>query len=117
MSDLNKAVLQKANAAVAAGDNEGFLAFCVDDVEWSTVGGDTLHGKHAVREWMAKEYTEPPTFTVHQMIADGEFVAAWGDIAVKDKQGKPVRHAYCDVWRFRDGKMVALKAFVIAAEA
>jgi uncharacterized protein len=25
-------------------------------------------------------------------------------------------YSYCDVWRFRDGKMVELKAFVIKTE-
>ena len=54
MSELNKQVLQQANAAVRAGDNEGFLSFCTDDIVWSTVGGDTLHGKQAVRAWMEK---------------------------------------------------------------
>ena len=44
MSELNKSVLQQANAAVQAGDNEGFLSFCTEDVVWSTVGGETLHG-------------------------------------------------------------------------
>ncbi|TWI60909.1 ketosteroid isomerase-like protein [Pseudoduganella lurida] len=113
MSELNKSVLQQANAAVTAGDNEGFLAFCAEDIAWSTVGAETLHGKGAVRAWMAKEYTQPPSFTVHNLIGDGDFVAALGDIEGKDADGKPTRNAYCDVWRFRDGKMVELRAFVI----
>lgn len=113
MSELNKTVLQRANAAVAAGDNEGFLSFCADDIVWSTVGGDTLRGKEAVRAWMAKEYVEPPRFTVHNLIAEGAFVVALGDITSKDGNGNPVPNAYCDVWRFRDGKMVELKAYVI----
>lgn len=117
MSDLNKTVLQKANAAVTAGDNEGFLAYCVDDVKWSTVGGDTLEGKEAVRAWMKKEYTEPPEFNVHTLIGDGEYVAALGGITSKDEQGKPVHNAYCDVWRFRDGKLAELRAFVIPEPA
>lgn len=113
MSELNKALLQKANAAVAAGDNEAFLSFCAEDIVWATVGGETLRGKEAVRAWMAKGYAEPPEFTVHNLIADGDFVAALGEIMSKDEQGKPVRNAYCDVWRFRDGKMVELKAYVV----
>lgn len=113
MSELNKSVLQQANAAVRAGDNEGFLAFCTDDIAWSTVGGATLHGKQAVREWMRREYVAPPEFTVQHLVADGDFVVALGDITGKDADGKPVRNAYSDVWRFRDGKMAELRAFVI----
>ncbi|GGY97457.1 nuclear transport factor 2 family protein [Pseudoduganella plicata] len=113
MSDTNKAILQAANAAVTAGDNETFLSHCADDIEWSTVGGETLHGKDAVRQWMATEYTTPPAFSVHALLADGDHVIALGDITANDAAGKPIPHAYCDVWRFRDGKMVELRAFVI----
>ncbi|QGZ38200.1 uncharacterized protein (TIGR02246 family) [Pseudoduganella flava] len=113
MSELNKSILQQANAAVRAGDNEGFLAFCTEDVVWSTVGGDTLHGKAAVRAWMATECTAPPEFTVDRLIADGENVVALGHIVSLDGQGKRVRNAYCDVWHVRDGKLAALQAYVI----
>lgn len=113
MSELNKTVLRNANAAVSNGDNEGFLSFCADDIIWSTVGGDTLRGKEAVRAWMAREYTVPPRFTVQQLIADGDLVAAIGEIESRDEQGRPVPSAYCDVWRFRDGKMAELRAWVI----
>jgi len=34
MSLSNKAILEKANAAVTTGDNEGFLFFCTDDTTW-----------------------------------------------------------------------------------
>lgn len=109
----NKAILQKANAAVTAGDNEAFLSHCTDDLVWSTVGGDTLHGKEAVRQWMKQAYTRPPEFNVHTLLEDGDYVVALGDITAEGPSGKPVPHAYCDVWRFRDGKMAELRAFVI----
>ena len=75
----------------------------------------SLTGKDAVRQWMQTAYVEAPDFELHRMIADGEFVAALGEIMVKDGQGQPVRHSYCDVWRFRDGLMAELRAFVIKA--
>ena len=115
MTGSHKEILWRANAAITKGDYEGFLAFCTEDTEWTFVGDRTLKGKDAVREWMASEYKEPPRFEVHQMIADGDFVAAIGEITLKDEAGKDVRHAYCDVWRFRDGKMAGLQAFVVQA--
>jgi uncharacterized protein len=116
MSETHKAILEKANAAIAKGDIEGFLKFCTEDTEWNFLGDQTIKGKEAVRQWMKATYLEPPTFTVHRMLGDGEFVAALGDIVVKDDKGKPARHEYCDVWRFRDGKMAELRAFVIATD-
>lgn len=113
MSELHKNVLQQANAAVSRGDNEGFLSFCTDDIVWSTVGGETLRGKEAVRAWMVDGYAEPPKFTVRDLVAEGDLVVAVGEIESKDEQGRPVRNAYSDVWRFRDGKMAELRAFVV----
>ena len=113
MSETHKEILKKANAAIEKGDFEGFLKFCTEDTEWHFLGEKTVSGKQAVRQWMTATYLEPPKFTVHQMIADGDFVAALGEIVVKDEEGKPAHHEYCDVWRFRDGKMAELRAFVI----
>ncbi len=113
MSEQNKSILRQANAAVRAGDNEGFLAFCTDDIVWSTVGGETLRGKEAVRDWMSKEYTVPPEFDVRHMVAEGDFVVALGAITSRSADGQAVPNAYSDVWRFRDGKMAELNAYVV----
>lgn len=109
----NKEVLQKANAAISAGDYEGFLALCTDETVWVFEGDTTLKGKAAVREWMKTAYKEPPKFNVHRMIAENEFVAALGEITLKDDTGNSVHNSYCDVWRFSDGKMAELHAYVV----
>jgi uncharacterized protein len=85
-------------------------------MEWTFVGDKTLKGKAAVRQWMATTYLEPPTFMVANLIAEGDFVTAVGDITMKDEGGKAAHYSYCDVWCFRGGKIVELRAFVIETE-
>jgi uncharacterized protein len=114
MLNNNKAILEAANAANVEGNYEGFLSFCTDDTKWTFVGDKTLNGKEAVRQYMAETYIEPPKFTVANLIAEGDFVTALGDITLKDKDGKADH--YCDVWRFRGDKMVELRAFVIKTD-
>ena len=111
----NKAILEKANAAITTGNNEGFLAFCTEDTKWTFVGDKVLDGKEAVRQWMRTAYAEPPTFMVENLIAEGDFVTALGRISMKDENGEMADYTYCDVWQFREGKMAALQAFVIKA--
>jgi len=113
MNEQNKSILKQANAAIADGDYEGFLSFCSDDTQWTFVGDQTIKGKKAVRQWMAETYLEPPEFTVINLIAEDDFVTAIGEITMKEQDGKDTHYSYCDVWRFRDGKMVELRAFVI----
>lgn len=116
MSENNKAILEAANAAIAEGNHEGFLSFCTDDTKWIFLGDKILNGKEAVRQWMATEYVEPPLNIVTNLIAEGDFVTALGDLTIKDKDGKRTDYSYCDIWRFRGGKMVELRAFVIPTE-
>ena len=113
MIDNNKSVLEKPNAAIRQGDHEGFLRYCTEDTKWVFVGDKTLEGKEAVRQWMQTAYKEPPTFIVENLIAEGEFVTATGEINIKDEAGEMALWLYCDVWKFNDGKMAELKAFVI----
>ena len=116
MSDKNKAILEEANVAIAKGNYEGFLSFCTDDTEWTFIGDRTLKGKEAVRQWMAMTYIDPPKFRVANLIAEGDFVTALGDITIKDEDGKVADYSYCDIWRFHGGKIVELRAFVIKTE-
>lgn len=113
MNQHNKAILEAANAAITEGDNEGFLSFCTEDIIWTFVGDKILRGKEAVRQYMEAVYVEPPKFMVENLIAEREFVTAVGKISMKNESGIMVDYTYCDIWRFRDGKMAELKAFVI----
>ncbi|MEJ5055847.1 nuclear transport factor 2 family protein [Sphingobacterium sp. MYb382] len=116
MKDNNKAILIKANAAVTAGDYEGFLSFCSEDTVWTFVGDETLVGKEAVRAYMAKAYVKPPVFQVDTFISEDDFVTAVGKISLMNKGGEMESFDYCDVWQFRDGKLFKLNAFVIASK-
>jgi len=114
MPQHNRDILQRANACIERGDIEGFLAFCADDIVWTAVGEAPLRGKEAVRRWMETAYAPPPQFTVSEMFEEGDRLAALGEIEVRDASGRTATHAYCDVWRVRDGRLAELQAFVVA---
>jgi ketosteroid isomerase-like protein len=115
-SAKNKEILLKGNAAIAEGNNEGFLLHCSEETIWRFVGEKTLKGKEAVRQWMATTYKEPPKVTVEHLIAEGNLLTAIGEVTMKNKEGNAERFSYCDVWKFNDGKIVELMAFVIKVE-
>lgn len=120
MSEQNKAIVEKVNTALAKGDTEEFLSFCADDVKWTIIGEKSVKGKDKIRQWMASmaaENSNLPDFTVDNVIAEGDFVAAHGDMTMKDKDDKSVPYSYCDVYRFRDDKIIELNSFVVKTEA
>jgi uncharacterized protein len=116
MAEKLKAILEKGNAAVTAGNYEGFVSLCTEDTEWTFIGDRILKGKEAVREWMQTTYLQPPKLTVTNLIAEGEYLTATGEVSMVDKEGKAMNYAYCDIWRFRGEKIVELRAFVIPIE-
>jgi uncharacterized protein (TIGR02246 family) len=117
MSATNKEIVKKIDEAFAAGNMEGFLAFCADDVEWTMVGDKTVKGKDAIRQWLAAMDMEPPQVTATHLIAEGDSVAAYGHMTMQDKDGQTTPYAYCDIYRFRDAHIVVMASFVMPTKA
>ncbi len=113
MSERNKEIIKKVNQAFAEGDTEKFLTFCADNVKWTMVGEKTVEGKDTIRKWMASMPSDPPRFTVDNVIGEGDFVTAYGEMTMTEKDGTPGSYSYCDVYRFRGDKIAELNAFVI----
>ncbi len=109
----NITILHTANEFIAKGDYESFLAYCTAETKWVFIGERILHGKEEVRAYLKEFYQEPPVFDVEKSIAEGDFVMVTGEIRLRNKDGKYDYFDYCDIWRFEDGKMAELKAFVI----
>ncbi|WP_294309420.1 nuclear transport factor 2 family protein [uncultured Chryseobacterium sp.] len=113
----NKEILQTANECIVKEDYEGFLDYCTEDIEWIFVGDRTLKGKNEVREYMHEVYFEPPVFNTEILIEEGDFVSVMGEISLKNQSGTYDHFSYCDNWRFENGKMAVLKAYVIKTES
>ncbi|MDR6487243.1 ketosteroid isomerase-like protein [Chryseobacterium vietnamense] len=111
---MNKTtILHTANEFVSNGDNESFLAYCTENTKWVFVGDRILNGKDEVRAYMKEFYQEPPVFNVEKSVEEGDYVMVTGEIRLKNKEGKYEHFDYCDIWRFENGKIAELKAFVI----
>ncbi len=114
MSDKYREIVEKINAAFAEGSTEGFLSYCVEDLEWTMVGEKHNKGKAAIREWMGSMDMGPPSFTVDHIIADGQHATAYGDMTMKgEKSGADENYSYCDIYRFEGDKVAELRSYVI----
>jgi ketosteroid isomerase-like protein len=116
MPTTNKEIVEKVNAAFAEEGLEGFLSFCADDVEWTIVGEKSVQGKEAIRTWIGSMGTGAPKFIVDQVIAEGDSVVAHGSMTMTEKDGSSVPYAYCDIYRFRDARIIRMISFVIKTE-
>lgn len=109
----HKSILLEANKAITEGDHEKFLSYCTADTRWIFVGDQTLKGIDEVRKYISEAYTTPPKFKVDLMIEEGDYLTAMGTISLLNENSEWQDFEYCDVWKFENGKMAELKAFVV----
>ena len=114
MSENYKEIVERANASFEENNLEGFLELCAEDVEWKMVGDKTSKGKDAIRQWMSSMgEMEPPKITNENQIVEGERVAAYGAMTMKNEKGETDSYGYCDIYRFKDGKIAELSSYVV----
>lgn len=109
----HKEILESANAAISQGDHQAFLSYLTENTKWTFLGDQVLSGKEEVKNYITEAYKEPPKFDVELMIEEGNYVTAIGKISLTNEDNEWIQYDYCDVWRFENGKMAELKAFVI----
>lgn len=119
MSDKNKETVEKVNKVIRENNLEEFLSFYTDDVQWTKVGDKAAIGKEELGKLIESLGDAPPPsrITFDAMIAEGDYVAAYGKLVVEDENGKPISQAFCDVYLFRGDKIAELTAFVMKTEA
>jgi len=115
MSENYKEIVRKVDASFAENRMEDFLSLCAEDVEWKMVGDTTKKGKDSIREWMSSmgEGMEPPKVSAKNIIAEGETVAAYGEMTMKNEKGEIDNYEYCDIYRFENDKIAELSSYVI----
>lgn len=114
MANTNKQIVEKVNASFAKGETEVFLEQCKPDIVWTMAGEETRTGVDTIRKFMASMGDmEPPKFSVINLFGEGDFVAANGDMTMKNKDGKTESYLFCDLYRFDDGKIAELTSYVV----
>lgn len=114
MSEKNKEIVKKINDSFTAGNTDGFLEHCSENVVWNMVGDKETKGKTAIKEWMSQmEGMEPPKFSVDKIIAEGDSVVCYGDMSMKGEDGKEGKYSYVDAYQFSGDKITELQSFIV----
>ena len=117
MAANRKEIVQRINEGFAENNLEKVLSFCTDDFTWTMVGDTTVRGKDPIRKWMASMDPQPPQFTIHQTIAEGDSVVTRGDMVMQEKPNGPsIPYTFCDIYRFAGDRVAELTAFVIRTD-
>lgn len=116
----NKRIVQSFYDAANRGDTEGFMGLLADDVTWTNIGTTRYSGAYTGKGDMTARLLGPLfgqlragiAATVHNMIAEGDFVAVQLSGQAETKDGRPYNNTYCHVFGIRDGKIVEVTEYL-----
>ncbi len=109
----NKRIVQAFYDAANRGDTEGFLGRLAEDVTWTNIGSAKYSGIYVGKNDLVARLVKPVfgqlkagiAATVHNMIAEADFVVVQLSGESETKAGRPYNNTYCHVFRIRDGKI------------
>ena len=116
----NVETIQQAFADFAAGNIQGILDVCTNDVVWTGAENPTVpmagtfKGKEGVMDFFSKlaENVEFSSFEPKEFFSDKNAVIVLGTEATKvKKNGKAFQDNWCMIFRMRDGKMYHYEVF------
>jgi ketosteroid isomerase-like protein len=116
----NKQAVVDFYRLAAAGEIDQCFALMTDDVVWHNIGSTRFSGSFHGRDGILNDLLGPlfgalkgPIRTeVDHLIADGDFVAALTRGQAETQDGTPYNNTYCQVFRFRDGKIVEVTEYM-----
>jgi uncharacterized protein len=111
----NREIIEKVNDCFIKGDTETFLTLCHDDISWTMFGYGTWKGKEELRKAMDMPgFVLPPAIKIKNVIVDGDFATVEGTIKMTKKDSGEVSNAvYCDIYQFKNGKIVEFRSYVV----
>jgi ketosteroid isomerase-like protein len=112
--ERNKQVIRKLNKAFEADDVEGILSCLADDIRWDVASHFTARGKEEFRKQIHNEaFVGPPTITIINEIAEGDYVAVEGRVESKLKTGAPFKAVFHNTYRLENRKVKAMTSYVV----
>ena len=105
-------IVQSFYKAWAAGDLDGSLAYCTEDIVWDNVPLKPFEGKARVRQFLEKfsKGMSNARYDIRNHLESGDVVMLEG-VEMYDKGGQSVAVPYMALFRFRDGRIAEMRDY------
>jgi ketosteroid isomerase-like protein len=113
----NTDIIRTVSAALERGDSLAIMGLVSRDVRWTVAAADetaapwlgTYHGKRALLDLFAALGTvEFTSITERAMVANGDLVILWLQVAFTSPKGREVDMEEVQIWQLADGKVVGV---------
>jgi len=108
--------IEKINTMFTSGDMGNFMDYLSDDVTWdfysSTKGHKRFNSKAEISE-MDSDGSEHNGFTFTNIVIEGPTASVEGYSNVIKADGTQIKANFCDVYHFKDDKIVKMTSYII----
>jgi ketosteroid isomerase-like protein len=112
MKPTNKEICEE----FAKGNLDFSAIYLAEDIKWNILGNSPILGKVQVLEVSKMLQLESfPVITIKNIVTEGDYVIVESTGEAKTKNGKPYNQTYCDVFRFNEGKLQEINAYLDTA--
>ena len=111
--------MQAATRQISEQFSLGNFTFCYDhfgdDVVWNIIGNRSLKGKQEVIAYCEQMSIEIASTTLanFNIVGEADAIAIEGKATFVDTENRPGEVSYCDVFRFRAGKITSIHSYCI----
>lgn len=119
-TEANKDTVRSFYAAAARGDLETCFSLLDDEVVWHNIGSTRYSGTFRGKEALVSELLDPLfaalkagiASEIVELTAEDDRVVAETRGRAETVDGKPYNNTYCQVFRIRDGRIVAVTEYM-----
>ncbi|WP_309640903.1 nuclear transport factor 2 family protein [Flavobacterium sp.] len=113
-TENNKAVIRKLNKGFEADSDDMILSCLADDVRWDVEGHFTAIGKSEFRDNIRGEMADgPPTITIKNEVAEGNYVAVEGHVSCGMKNGMVFKGVFHNAYYLENGLVKRMNSYVV----
>ncbi len=109
--------IEKINAMFTSGNMENFMDYLAEDATWdfysSAKGHKSYQSKAEINDMGSEGEHDHMDFTFTNVVIEGPVASVEGYSNVTKADGAKAKANFCDIYHFRDDKIVKVTSYVI----
>lgn len=112
-----KELIEQINRLFTEGKMEAFMDYLAEDVIWdmytSTKGHIRFNGIEDLSKMDGSDMPEHTDFRFSTIVIEGNIASVQGSATNRKKDGTEYESNFCDIYHFKDDKVVKMSSYVI----
>lgn len=112
-----KELIEQINRLFTEGRMEDFMAYMAEDIVWDMYSAGKGHTRFNGLEDLGKmdvnDMPEHTNFRFSTIVIEGDVASVQGSSTNKRKDGTEYQSNFCDIYHFKDDKIIKMSSYVV----